>query len=141
MALHVVIDRDWMDWVLFWVSVGSLVATACAAVLALWAVRAAKRTAREADEALVRERRAAFELAVLARVGEVFGLRVAGSADALRGLLLTLPDEDLPTLRTFLCDYLDSTMPNTDDIHLRQQFRDELSQAVDLRTAHCRSPH
>lgn len=102
-----------------------------AAGLAWWAVREAKRAARDADAGLARERRAAFQLAALARIGEVAGLRAAGSADALRGLLLTLPEEDLPTLRDFLRAHDDATLPNSGERDLR--LHAELRDAVDRR--------
>jgi len=58
-------NRDWMDYLLFWVQLASLVGTAAAALLAYLSIRQAGRQAREAQQALIRERQLDFEIDVL----------------------------------------------------------------------------
>jgi hypothetical protein len=117
-------------------SIVGTVATVVAAWLAWWAVRKASQTAREADEALVRERQATFELGLLARIAELFALRSeAGTKSALDGLLLMLPAEDLPELRAYLTSITGITMPNNTPESVAQAVHQQLKTAVERRMA------
>ncbi|MGH3721852.1 MAG: hypothetical protein ACRDRI_24010 [Pseudonocardiaceae bacterium] len=70
----------------------------------------------------------------MARVAEVYGLWISSSADALRELLHTLPnDDDLRVLRAFLHNYPDISMPNNDDAERRKQFQEDLKEVVNRR--------
>jgi hypothetical protein len=91
--------RDRWDWLIIWCTIGATVLALVAIVFALIAIRRGDRNAREAQEALVRERRNVFELGVLARLIEICGLSPAGAGQVLQGLLAVLPEQDLPGIR------------------------------------------
>ncbi len=64
--------HDWVDWALKLIALLTFIATAAAAWLAWYSIR-------RANMALLRERRASFELAALARVAESYTLRPGGA--------------------------------------------------------------
>jgi biopolymer transport protein ExbB/TolQ len=84
--------RDSWDWVVIWSTVAASVLAVVAIILAAWSVY-------RADKALVRERRQVFELSLLARLVEVCGYGGGGRIEVAKGLLLMLPETDLPELR------------------------------------------
>jgi hypothetical protein len=131
----VLLTRDWVDWVLVSVALLSFIATAAAAWLAWLAIRRANMIATQADEALVRERRKTFELGVLARIGEVYGLRQSGSVQALRGLMLTLPDDAMPELRRWLGKTKEESVSHDASLRIDEKFHGDLEAAVASRIA------
>jgi hypothetical protein len=82
------------------------VSTLAAAVFAVaaigfaaWAIKRGNTIARNADAALVRERRITFELGVLERLADACGRYCSSGMYELLALIRLLPDEDLPRLR------------------------------------------
>ncbi len=80
-----------------------------AIIIALVAIRRSDNLAQAADTALVRERSQSFELQVLTRLAQTLGYYTAGSGNAMRNLLLLLPDNELPGLRAVVGDGCGST--------------------------------
>jgi hypothetical protein len=88
--------HDWVPATLDWLAFATFLATAAAAWIAAWSVR-------RADRALLRERRASFELMALAKIAELWGLRPAGATNALAALIVAAgrPNE-LNTIRHWI---------------------------------------
>jgi hypothetical protein len=91
--------RDGWDWLIVWCTVGATALAALAIVFAVVAIRRADQVARDAQEAIVKERRNVFELGVLARLVDICGHNEAGSVEVVAGPLRMLPPEELPGLR------------------------------------------
>lgn len=91
--------RDGWDWLIVWCTIGAAVFAALAIYYAARAIRLADRKAREAQDAVVRERRNVFELGVLIRLIEVCSTVERGAAPIARALLEVLPEQDVPGIR------------------------------------------
>ena len=91
--------RDGWDWLTIWCTVGATVVAVVAIVFAVVAIRRGDRNARDAQDALVQERRNVFELGVLVRLIEVCGTVEHGAGPVAAGLLRVLPPEDVPGFR------------------------------------------
>ena len=94
--LHIVgpvtVARDGWDWLGLWSTIAAL---AIAVVAIVWATK----IAGQADRALIRERRNAFELDVLVKIIETCTGAPAGAAQRLKGLLLMISENELTGLR------------------------------------------
>ena len=90
-------DHDWVDWALKLIALLTFLATAAAAWLALYSVR---RT----NAALLRERKASFELQTLARVAELYTIGAQGGPVLAKALMQALKPHDLPTVRAWLTE-------------------------------------
>jgi hypothetical protein len=128
LALLVPARRDFWDWVVVWSTAGAALLSLVAVLCALWSIRRSNSIARNADEALVRERRMTFELGVLAQLAES-GIYRAGSANVVRALLRVLPEEDMPGLRRAL----ESGEPTLSNADVLADHWEEYKQAVDRR--------
>jgi hypothetical protein len=125
--LTVTVTRDAWDWL---VAVATLIVaplSLIALVVGFRALHQDKVLASNADDALVRERRSTFELAILARILELCALSQPGAGWAVRGLLLVLPTEDLPSLRAKV---LSGMLPSNEAL---AEHMEEYKQAVDRR--------
>jgi hypothetical protein len=92
LPVPVAVVRDGWDWLGIWCNVGAF-------VVALATIVLSALTNLRNNRANVRDRRSFFELDVLARVIEVCGYNLPGSLQVLQGLLVMLPEEDLPGIR------------------------------------------
>ena len=119
--------RDGWDWLTIWCTVGAAAVAVVAIVFAVIAIRRGDRNAREAQEALVQERRNVFELGVLTRIIEISSTTERGAGPAVQGLLRVLPDEDMPGFR----DELKKGGVPANEALLR--FLPEYNEAVDRR--------
>jgi len=123
----VTVTRDLWDWLALWTTVVAAVLALAALAASALAIHRGNVIATKADKALVRERRSAFELGVLARLVEVCGHSLPGSLQVVRGLLQVLPSEDLPRMRDEIAR---GVVPSND---LLDKFLDEYKEAVDRR--------
>lgn len=130
-----------------WLTYSSVGATVGAAVLALVSVVYSGCQARKAQRALLRERRADFELGLLAEMSRQFGIT---AVDHLHGHLWALirqgsPPDDLPVLRAHFGRYptpegqaqleatRESDRPEQQRAALHAVVRLEIEQAIERR--------
>lgn len=121
------LSRDVWDWLALWSTVAAAALAALAVGFAAWAIRRGNAIARNADQALVRERRMTFELGVLVRLVEICGLSPPGSLQVARGLLKVLPAAELPGMRDAIGR---GVVPSND---LLDTYWEEYTQAVQRR--------
>lgn len=106
------IDQTWFDWASLLLNATATLAAILALFLAVRAIRLTREQAARADAALIRERRATFELQVFrdlldsiasATPGDLFGLKLR---DTLTVRLAMLPADELPVWRAYANEYM-----------------------------------
>ncbi|MEU8297645.1 hypothetical protein AB0C04_10195 [Micromonospora sp. NPDC048909] len=106
------IDQTCFDWASLLLNATATLAAILALFLAVRAIRITRDQAARADAALIRERRATFELQVFrdlldsiaaATPGDLFGLKLR---DTLTARLAMLPADELPVWRAYANEYV-----------------------------------
>ena len=115
---HVIVSRDWVDYL---IGFGSLIFAVVAVVIAV-----------RAQRSVASERRKVFELSVLTRIVETYsqGLGNYQADNVVTRLLDVLPAEDLPTLRNWY-----ATSPRTTTAPVDATITQEYREAVQRRTS------
>ena len=116
---HVIVSRDWVDYL---IGFGSLIFAVVAVVIAV-----------RAQRSVASERRKVFELSVLTRIVETYsqGLGNYQADNVVTRLLDVLPAEDLPTLRNWYATSPRSPTTAPVDATITQEYRE----AVQRRTS------
>jgi len=133
MPIPITVVRDFWDRLALASTVIAAVLALLAIIVGVVAIRRGNSIARNADEALIRERRLTFELDVLARLANASARRGAGAVYEVRALIELLPGDELPGLRTTVERTTVEGGPLPDGADLLAAHWSEYAAAVDRR--------